>query len=276
MSWDDEDNDWENNARSDEETTDKGGAVNAAMWDDEDASDNGEGIGEEWDAEEKPKEEEKKPEPKKPAVAKKKTIKQIAMEKEEAERAKARAAGKVHGQFKELTLAERRRAEEQADLALSADLFGNEAPVPQDAKPNEDNQDMAATGPLPDVGEKKAGIKDYVLKTEKDYQEFAKEISAKVNEKGTQKQLLAFLKELLASSTKKMNSFDFNEVKKITNVIGNEKAKAVSNKKAVKGGSKKTQLSMKNKGDDWGDDWGGGGGGRGKGKGFDSNDYDFI
>lgn len=93
-------------------------------------------------------------------MAKKKTPKQIAKEKEEEEARirLARTQSANNPAFKEMTLEERRRAEERANLALTADLFGEAPPIKDEAPPNQDNSDMAAVGvPLPQL-EKKAGI----------------------------------------------------------------------------------------------------------------------
>jgi hypothetical protein len=263
--WDDEDADWDADApKSDNEAK-----PSEDLWADEDAESGDDAAGGDWDAPE-----EKKAEPvapKAPAVKKKKTAKQIAKEKEEAE-AKARAAQKVTGQFKEMTLEERRRAEEQADLALSADLFGEAPPMKKDEGPaNADNDDMAASGiPLP-VLDQKAGIEDFKLEKKIDYENFAKEVAKHVCKTTQQKNVLAFLKVLLTESTKKMNAPDFAEFTKHSNVISNAKAKQISNKKAPKN-TKKAQLKMgSSKGGDY-DDWGGNSGGRG----YDTNDYDFI
>merc|ERR1711957_947090 len=105
-----------------------------------------------------------------------KTAKQIAKEREEQE-AKEREAQQARIQVK-MSLEERKREMDRADLALSADLFG-EAPPPmleQPASANADNDDMAATNiPLP-VLDTKAVIDDYKLARQPDYEKFAKEV----------------------------------------------------------------------------------------------------
>lgn len=177
-----------------------------------------------------------------------------------------------------MTLEQRRRAEEQADLALSADLFG-EAPPPQaDSAPaNADNDDMAATDvPLPKF-DQKAAIEDYELKKQQDYEKFAKEVAKKAIKANNPKCLLHFLKVMLTEASTKINPVDMSELTKHYNIIANKKAKELSNKKQAKGGNKK-QLNMskaRGGGGDY-DDYGGGGGGGGNKRGFDSNDYDFI
>lgn len=244
MSWDDEDDDWENAVA---DTPKEMGTTWAG--EDEEEGDVADG----WDDEDKEEEDDGVPQPARAQVApgeKRLTKRQIAKKRDDDERRKREAREKIlsmseedKAKMKEL---ERRRIEKE-DLKLSSDMFGDmgdmsialdDIETGGSGSANADNGDMAVDGEIEKFADKKPkGVNEVSLKSTDDYKKFAESLGSKVTTsvkptlRGDTAKLVEFLKSLLTTACAPITLDDTNDLKKHFNTVYNNKAKDPSKKK---------------------------------------------
>jgi len=249
MSWEDEDDNWDNAGNSDGEDKEKGGNTGGGgdLWDGEDEDDDTL-LGEDWDADDKPKEEGKTVVP----GAKKLTKRQLAKKVEEAEAERERLRLAIVNMSDE----DRKKAKEQErkkierDIVKDAgDLFGDMGELEiEDDVADDDNDNDNATLSADTIAacstDEPKGVEDVKLVSADDFTKFAKLVGDKVassintKKRGDSKKLVDFLKIIISSATASMDLDDCNTVKKHFNLVYNQKAKDPSKKK--KKNTKKT------------------------------------
>lgn len=251
MSWEDEDDDWEN-ATADPPKDYGLAGVLENQWAGEDEDDDP--LADGWDEDEDEDTKTEGTENSKVVPGEKRlTKRQIAKKREDDERRKREAREKLlamseedKAKMKEL---ERRRIEKE-DLKLSSDMFGdlgeltinyNDIEDGATGNANADNADMAVSGSVDKIeAQKPKGVSDVELKTTNDYKKFAESLGGKVcgsvkpTLRGDTAKLVEFLKTLLTATDVALSLDEANDLKKHFNTVYNNKAKDPSKKKKAK------------------------------------------